>query len=142
MGKRGSNTMLVAIWEGCGFYGLRKSLTKEMDSGNTNTPTATTTEPRSEKVRRLINEVEEALRTKTPAQVTADFADFQTEFPKIFEMVLTRTYPRDILDMMLRQLGKMETGSTSQHNASVAVGGVLVDRFVKPQLAGVPPTKK
>ncbi len=121
-----------------------------MDSGNTNTPTETATatatataaEPRSEKVRRLINEVEEALRTKTPAQVTADFADFQTEFPKIFEMVLTRTYPRDILDMMLRQLGKMETGSTSQHNASVAVGGVLVDRFVKPQLAGVPPTKK
>ncbi len=101
-----------------------------------------TNESRSQKVRRLIAEAEEALRTKTPAQVTADFADFQTEFPKIFEMVLTRTYPRDILEMMLKQLEKMEAGSTSQHNASVAVGGVLVDRFVKPQLAGVPPDKK
>lgn len=99
-------------------------------------------EPRSQKVRRLVTEVEEALRSQTAAQVCANFAEFQTEFPKIFEMVLTRTYPRDVLDMMLRQLEKMEGGSMSQHNASVAVGGVLVDRFVKPQLAGVPPTKK
>ena len=99
-------------------------------------------EPRSQKVRRLIAEVEVALRTQTPAQVTADFAEFQIEFPRIFEMVLTRTYPRDILEMMLKQLEKMESGTTSQHNASVAVGGALVDRFVKPQLANTPPTKK
>jgi hypothetical protein len=93
-------------------------------------------ETRSEKVRRMVREVEEALQTETAAQVTAQFAEFQTQFPKIFEMVLTRTYPRDILEMMLKQLEKMETGSMSQHNASVAVGGVLVDRFVKPQLEG------
>ncbi len=95
-------------------------------------------EPRSVKVRRLIGEVEEALRQKTPAQVTAEFAEFQVEFPRIFEMVLTRTYPRGVMEMMLRQLEKMESGSTSQHNASVAVGGVLVDKFVKPQLANAP----
>ncbi len=84
----------------------------------------------------MVAEVEEALRTKTPAQVSADFAEFQAEFPRIFEMVITRSYPRDILDMMLRQLEKMEAGTTSQHNASVHVGGALVDRFVKPQLNG------
>lgn len=99
-------------------------------------------ESRSQKVRRYVAEVEEALRNQTPAQVSAEYADFQTEFPRIFEMVLTRTYPRDVLEMMLRQLEKMESGSTSQHNASVAVGGVLVDRFVKPQLANTPRTKK
>jgi len=93
-------------------------------------------ESRSQKVRRLVQEVEVALQTETAAQVSSRFADFQTEFPKIFEMVLTRTYPREILEMMLKQLEKMESGSMSQHNASVAVGGVLVDRFVKPQLAG------
>ena len=92
-------------------------------------------ESRSLKVRRLVREVEETLRTQTPAQVSADYADFQTEFPRIFEMVLSQTYPRDVLEMMLRQLEKMESGNLSQHNASVAVGGVLVDRFVKPQLA-------
>jgi hypothetical protein len=94
--------------------------------------------PRSQKVRQWVLEVEEALRTQSPAQVSADFAEFQAEFPRIFEMVLTRTYPRDILEMMLKQLEKMEAGTMSQHNASVAVGGALVDRFVKPQLANTP----
>ena len=95
--------------------------------------------PRSQKVRQWVLEVEEALRNQTAAQVSADFAEFQIEFPRIFEMVLTRTYPREILEMMLKQLEKMESGTMSQHNASVAVGGALVDRFVKPQLAN---TKK
>ena len=92
-------------------------------------------EARSARVRRMIEEVEEALRSETPAQVSAQFSEFQTEFPKIFEMLLTRSYPRDILEMMLKSLEKMEGGGLSQHNASVAVGGALVDRFVKPQLA-------
>ena len=46
---------------------------------------SSTSERRSEKVRRLVAEVEVALQTKTGAQVSADFAEFQTEFPKIFE---------------------------------------------------------
>ena len=101
----------------------------------------TPTETRSTKVRRMVEEVESALREETPAQVSAKFSDYQKEFPKIFEMLLTRTYPRDILEMMIQQLEKMEAGNVSQHNASVHVGGVLVDRFVKPQLKNAPPTK-
>lgn len=99
---------------------------------------ASSIEPKSIRVKRMIEEVETALRSETPAQVSSCFADFQKEFPRIFEMVLTRTYPREILEMMISQLEKMETGNLSQHNASVHVGGVLVDRFVKPQLKHAP----
>lgn len=91
-------------------------------------------ESRSVHVRKMIVEVEEALRTETPAQVSSRFAEWQLEFPRIFEMLLTRTYPRETLDMMLKNLEKMESGSLSQHDASVAVGTVLVDTYVKPQL--------
>lgn len=97
-------------------------------------------EPKSIRVRRMVDEVEAALREQTPAQVSSQFADYQKEFPRIFEMLLTRTYPRDILEMMIGQLEKMESGNVSQHNASVHVGGVLVDRFVKPQLKHAPPS--
>lgn len=79
-------------------------------------------------------EVEAALQTQTPAQVTAQFADFQKQFPQIFQLVLTRTYPKDILAILLDNLDRMERGTRSQHDASVAVGTVLVDRIVKPQL--------
>jgi len=91
--------------------------------------------PKSQRVRNYIQQVEEALTTQSAAQVSSQFADFQKEFPKIFEMVLTRTYPRDLMAMMLDNLDKMERGTRSQHDASVAVGTVLVDRIVKPQLA-------
>ena len=91
--------------------------------------------PKSQRVRAYIQQTEEALTTQSAAQVSSQFADFQKEFPKIFEMVISRTYPRDLMAMMLDNLDKMERGTRSQHDASVAVGTVLVDRIVKPQLA-------
>lgn len=96
---------------------------------------AAATERRSVYVKRVIAEIEKDLESQTGAQVSANFGDFQKEFPKIFEMVLTRTYNREFLAMMLDQLDKKERGKTSQHDASVAVGTLLVDRIVKPQLA-------
>jgi len=93
-----------------------------------------TTERKSVRARRMIVEVEAALTTQTAAQVSAHFADYQKEFPKVFEMILTRTYRHEFLEMMLQQLERVERGSTSQHDASVAVGTVLVDEIVKPQL--------
>jgi ABC-type transporter MlaC component len=91
-------------------------------------------ERRSAIARRMIDEVEHALENQTPAQVSSQFANYQKEFPKIFEMLLTRTYNHELLEMMLQQLERIESGQTSQHNASVAVGTVLVDEIVKPQL--------
>ena len=99
-------------------------------------PGKMSTELRSVRARRMITEVEEALLTKSTTQVVAQFPGWQTEFPKIFEILLTRTYKRDFLEMMLQQLEKVERGSVSQHNASVAVGTMLVEKVVKPQLQG------
>jgi len=92
-------------------------------------------ERRSIYVKRMILEVEEALQTQTPAQVSSQFGEFQRDFPKIFETVLTRTYNREFMGMMLDQLDKKERGKTSKNNQSVAVGTMLVDKIVKPQLA-------
>ena len=92
------------------------------------------TQPKSEYVRATILEIEACLEGQTPAQVSAQFADFQKQYPKIFETVLTRTYNRGFMAMMLDQIDKMEKGSTNQHEASVAVGQMLVDNIVKPQL--------
>jgi len=91
-------------------------------------------ERRSVKARRMIEEVETALQTQTAAQVCSQFAEWQKEFPKIFEMLISQSYNRNFLNVMLEQLDKVERGVVSQHNASVAVGTLLVDGIVKPQL--------
>jgi ABC-type transporter MlaC component len=100
--------------------------------------------PRSVLLKQMILDVEEAMKTKTPAQVSAEFPDYQKEFPYVFSKLLEKDYRRDILAMMVDQLDKMERGMVSQHNASVAVGTVIVDRIVKPQLkaAGIKEKEK
>lgn len=97
--------------------------------------TDSTQEKRSVRAKRMILDVDEALQTKDAAQVSALFPHWQKEFPSIFAMLLTPNYNREFLAMMVDQLEKVERGSTTQHNASVAVGTLLVDRIVKPQLA-------
>ena len=94
-------------------------------------------EKKSVRARRMIREVEEALSRDSPATVSAEFAAYQQEFPRIFEMLLSRSYRRDFLEMMLAQLERVENGNVSQHDASVRVGTVLVDEIVKPQLRNV-----
>ena len=90
-------------------------------------------EKKSIVARRMIAEVEAALKTESAASVSARFSEYQLEFPKLFAILLNRDYPRDVLSLMIAQLEKVENGKTTQHDASVAVGSVLVAQFVKPQ---------
>ena len=92
------------------------------------------TETKSVRARRMISEMETALLKDTVDTVEVNFQHYKIEFPSIFNMILKRDYKKDLLEMMLKQLEKMEAGSLSQHDASVAVGTVLVEKIVKPQL--------
>jgi hypothetical protein len=94
-------------------------------------------EKKSIRVRRMIAEINEALKTKVASSVAAQFPDYEKEFPAIFKVLMnpdSTLYPPNVLEMMIMQLEKMENGQISQHDASVAVGSVLVDKFVKPTL--------
>ena len=91
-------------------------------------------EKKSVVAKRMIADVTEALKTQTAAQVSSGFADYQKEFPTLFAILLRPNYRADLLSMMLSQLEKIESGQTSQHDASVSVGTVLVDQLVKPQI--------
>ncbi len=96
----------------------------------------TSEEPKSVQVRRMIDIVNaEKARGKTSKQIAEAHPEYERDFPRIFSLVNQNgNYPKDILEMMITQLEKIENGNRSQHDASVAVGSVLVDRFVKPQL--------
>ena len=92
------------------------------------------TEKKSVRARRMISEMEAALLRDPVDVVEVTFISYKTEFPSIFNMILKRDYKKDLLEMMLTQLEKMEAGNISQHDASVAVGSELVEKIVKPQL--------
>jgi len=92
---------------------------------------------KSEIARRMIKEVNDAKLTMSPAVVAASFPEYQKEFPTLFSIINNpnpELYPPNILEMMLKKLEEIESGQTSQHDASVSVGTVLVNQFVKPKL--------
>jgi hypothetical protein len=62
-------------------------------------------------------------------------AAFAATYPELFKKAVEK---QDLshLEVMLNALDKMESGSLSQHQASILVGQRLVDKFVKPQLNG------
>ena len=97
---------------------------------------AGTPEKLSVLARRMKTEVETALVTQTPAQVQAQFSVWQKMFPGLFRVLINGTCSSDKFEFMIDQLERVERGATSQHNASVAVGGMLVETVVKPQLNG------
>jgi hypothetical protein len=68
-------------------------------------------------------------------KLNANHAAFAKAYPELFKKVIEK---QDLshLGVMLNALDKMETGSLSQHQASILVGQRLVDKFVKPQLNG------
>lgn len=72
-------------------------------------------------------ESEDAIRQRIP--------DFVESYPELFKKIIHR---QDLspIQKMLTMLDRMAEGRLSQHQASIAVGKTLVDRFVTPQLRG------
>jgi len=86
---------------------------------------------KADRVKSMVKEVKEALLSKSPAVVAGLFPSYQTEFPLLFAMILKPDYDQAILQKLIEQFEKVESGKQTQHQASVEVGSVLVDTFVK-----------
>jgi hypothetical protein len=67
-------------------------------------------------------------------EIEKELALEKEEYPKLFGMVLDPKHSPAMLYAMLAQLEAVEGGSKSTHDASVAVGTILVNSFVRPKL--------
>ena len=66
--------------------------------------------------------------------IEKEVGPFKEQFPFLYKMVIKPNYDKATLKTMLVMLDKMGDGSMSQHQASVLIGGRLVDKYVKPDL--------
>jgi len=63
-----------------------------------------------------------------------DFLDFNLKYPALFEKILDGTLEKNQFNFMLNMMSKVQNNELSDHAASVQVGQVLVDKYVKPNL--------
>tara|TARA_Y100000389_G_C17308602_1_gene436769 strand:+ start:508 stop:780 length:273 start_codon:yes stop_codon:yes gene_type:complete len=66
---------------------------------------------------------------------TEKYPDFSKHYPTLFEKLFDPKLDVTTLRYMLNQKEKMSSNKLSQHDASVKVGTMLVDKYVKPNLA-------
>lgn len=94
---------------------------------------------RSVGARKMIAAVDaEHAKGTPPADIEVALNHWKEEYPKLFSMVLDPGYSRAMLSAMLDQLEAVERGKKSTHDASVMVGTVLVNSYVRPQLGMAP----
>jgi hypothetical protein len=71
-------------------------------------------------------------------EIEVELAAEKAESPKLFAMVLDPRHSPAMLYAMLAQLESVEQGTRTTHDASVAVGTILVNSFVRPKLGMAP----
>jgi hypothetical protein len=94
---------------------------------------------RSRSARQLVTEVRAAVaRGQEEAAIREELKAWAEEYPKLFDMVLDPEHSPAMLDAILLQLEAVEAGRRSTHDASVTVGTMLVNSFVRPKLGMEP----
>ena len=88
---------------------------------------ATYVRERVDEIRKLI------ILGQDDIQIKAALGAFVDQYPTLFQYAVRTDFDIKQFDMMIGMLDKMGTGMT-QHQASIAVGQKLVDKYVKPML--------
>ena len=94
---------------------------------------------RSVGARAMVEAVKAAqARGLSKEEIETSLAKEKEEYPRLFAMVLDPRHSPAMLYAMLAQLESVERGSRTTHDASVAVGTILVNSFVRPKLGMEP----
>lgn len=83
----------------------------------------------AEKIRSLYKSKE-----KTKSDLEELYKEFKEEKPQLFDMICSNHCDDMVLSQLLYQFEEVKSGNINQHDASVNVGQVLVDKYVKPKI--------
>jgi hypothetical protein len=80
--------------------------------------------------------IEEVMTDKQPKEFYVNkYPEFSEQYPYLLEKLYELNFDKDTLRYMLNQKQQMDSNKLTEHDASVKVGTVLVDKYVKPNLA-------
>ena len=97
-----------------------------------NAPTLFRPKERAEYVKARVDEARR-LRAlgQNDEQIKAAMGSFVTQYPTLFQLAMSEPFDERQFKIMLGMLERMAGGMT-QHEASVRIGQVLVDKYVMP----------
>jgi hypothetical protein len=82
----------------------------------------------------LDNISEKADKNELKRKYGSKYSSFKEQYPTLFEKLFDPSFDKRLLNLMLEEKTKIDLNAISQHNASVRIGEILVDKYVKPML--------
>jgi len=73
-------------------------------------------------------------KEKTKSDLENLYKEFKEDKPQLFDMICSNHCDDIVLSQLLYQFEEVKSGNINQHDASVNVGQVLVDKYVKPKI--------
>lgn len=83
-------------------------------------------------VKHIVNEI---LSTKQSKELYIEkYPDFFEHYPVLSEKIFDPSFDKSTFNYMLNQREKITENKLTEHDASVKVGTLLVDKYVKPNM--------
>jgi hypothetical protein len=67
-------------------------------------------------------------------ELSRKYSIFKEQKPRLFDMICSDKCDDNMLGFIINQYTSVQDGNQTQHDASVRVGSLLVDTYVKPNL--------
>lgn len=88
---------------------------------------------KSTEIEKTVREIREKITSNVEINDN-DYEEFKTEYPVLYKTCKSKKFEQRQLKFFLMKLRQIEENKTSEHDASVSIGTLLVDKYVKPQL--------
>lgn len=84
-------------------------------------------------VQNIVNEILKGKKTKN--EYMEKYPEFFEKMPTLSQKLFEKDLDKNILKYLMNQKTKMDTDKISEYDASVKVGTILVDKYVKDKLS-------
>lgn len=90
---------------------------------------------KADEIRTVLEEIDAARADSTREALSERYEDFKKNYPVLFEKACDGSLEFEKIDYMLRMLERVQNKSTTQFDASAAVGQKLYDAYVAPRIS-------
>ncbi len=88
---------------------------------------------KSQEIEKIINEIRYKISNNKKIN-DEDYIEFKKEYENLYKMSIKKNFDIKQFNYFLYKLKQIEENKITEHDASVAIGSLLVDKYVKPQL--------
>ncbi len=88
---------------------------------------------KSYEIQNIINDIR--FKVNNNIKINDDeYIDFKKNYENLYKISIKKEFDIKQFNFFLYKLKQIEENKISQHDASVAIGSVLVDKYVKPEI--------